>query len=352
MGDKRKTVLLTGAAGLIGREVMAELARHPERFTIRAIDLPSRKTRAILRPYRDSAEIFWGDIRDVALVARAMEGVDAVLHLAAVLPPRADHEPEHAHSVNAGGTMTVVEAALAANPDMRFVYTSSISLYGDRLANPWIRVGDPLTPSPHDRYAETKLAAEKLVRDAALPWSIFRLTGVFAAKMALSPLMFHMPLETKLEMVTTRDCAYALVRALDDDVRDALVGGTFNLAGGPSCRVTFRECLDRVFEVVGLGPGFLPDEAFAAAHFHCGFYEDTDVLQQILGFQRDSFEDYCRLVGGVTPKMQRVLTRAARPLARWFLLRHSEPYRARRRHDVEGLERFGLQPPCENQDAG
>ena len=337
---RKRVILLTGAAGSIGRETTAELTRHTDRFEIRTLDLPLRRTRARLRPYRDRVTPIWGDIRDRSLVARAMEGVDAVIHLAAVIPPRADHETAHAQSVNVEGTRTLVAAAEAENPGIRFVYSSSISVYGDRVENPWIKVGDPLRPSPHDHYAETKIEAERILRESRLPWTILRLSAVFAPDMRMNPLMFHMPLDTSLEIVTTRDCGYALVRSLD---ADELVGGTYNLAGGPTCRTTYRACLDRVLKTVGLGERFLPENAFAGGNFHCGFYEDSDELEELLVFQRDSVEDFYDMVAAKTPRVQRALTAATRPLVRWFLLRASEPYRARRRNDPILLERFRMQ---------
>jgi hypothetical protein len=62
------------------------------------------------------------------------------------------------------------------------------------------------------------------------------LTGIFDPRQKLDPLLFHMPLNTCIEMATTRDTGYALVEALEHVAE--LQGRTFNLGGGEKCPVT------------------------------------------------------------------------------------------------------------------
>ena len=67
---------------------------------------------------------------------------------------------------------------------------------------------------------------------------------------------------------------------------------TFNLGGGKHCRLQFREFLDQSFEQFGLGRDFLPDRAFAEKNFHCGYYADSHILNDLLQFQRDTKDVY------------------------------------------------------------
>jgi nucleoside-diphosphate-sugar epimerase len=260
-----------------------------------------------------------------------------ILHLAAVIPPLADRDPQYAETVNVGGTKKLLDAARRSSKPVRFIYTSSISVYGDRVASPWIEVGDPLRPSPHDRYAVTKIRAEELVQGSGLAWSIFRLTGVLRPDMSLDPLMFHMPLETSLEILTCRDCGYAVVQAIEVEAVD---GRIFNLGGGPRCRTTYRDCLENVFSRVGLGERFFPDEAFAGGNFHCGFYRDSDELEALLGFQREGLDEFYEQVADHLHPAARTAAAASRRLVRWFLLSQSDPWIARRRKDRSMLDRF------------
>ena len=332
-----RRILVTGAAGVVGEQTLKELVRRDDDQEVVAFDLPEGKVRRRLRQFAGKVSIMLGDLRNPEDVAQAVKGVDQVIHLAAVIPPRADHEQDRAHAVNVGGTDNLLRAMEAADRPARLLHMSSIATYGDRLAQPWIEVGDPLKPSPHDHYAETKIAGEELVRGSSVPWTIFRLTGVMSHRVEMDPIMFHMPLDTPFEFITARDTGYAMVQALDAEGIDER---TFNLSGGANCRSPFREYLDRHMEIMGLGSGFLPDEAFAEGNFHCGYYRDSDELQQILQFQRDGTDEWFQQVKDHTNPLLPVLARATRPVARWFLLRQSEPLAARRSGDRELLERF------------
>lgn len=339
---QKKTVLLTGAAGAVGREAMTELVRRLDRYEVKAIELPTRSNRRCLRQYEDKVHIVWGDIRCLEDVAEAVEDVDVIIHLAAIIPPLADFDPPYAESVNVGGTRMLLAAAQRSPRTPRFIYTSSISIYGDRVADPWIEVGDPINPSPYDEYALTKIKAEELVQASGLDWTIFRLTAVMSPEMGVDPLMFHMPLGTALEIVTCRDCGYAVVEAIEEKELD---GRIFNLGGGPKCRTSYRECLDNVLGRAGLGQAFLPGDAFADGNFHCGYYRDSDELESYLGFQREGLEDFYRQVGERVHRTARLAATMGRPLIRWWLLRSSEPWQARRRRDGALLERFGCCAP-------
>jgi len=99
-------------------------------------------------------------------------------HLAAIIPPLADKMPALAEAVNITGTKNLVECTEKFSPEAFFLYASSISVYGDRNSNPWIKVSDPLRPSYRDEYARTKIEAEKIVMSSRLKWTIFRLTAI------------------------------------------------------------------------------------------------------------------------------------------------------------------------------
>ncbi len=331
-------VLVTGAAGAVGEETVAELVRRgSDRYEVVAFGRPNWRTRRRLSPFKGQVEVVLGDLRNEQDVDRACEGVEAVIHLAAVIPPRADHEPEEATSVNVEGTQNLLRAMEAQPGPPRLVHTSSIAIYGDRLADPWIKVGDPVKPSPPDHYGRTKVRAEQLIQWSSVPWTIFRLTGVMSRRIGMDPLMFHMPLDTSLEIITARDTARALVQALEVP---GVEGQIFNLAGGPRCRASYREYLDRHLTVMGLGTGFFPDEAFAEGNFHCGYYGDSEDVHALLDFQRDGIDEWLEQVRAQTNPLVPPLARALRPVIRWFLLSQSEPLAARRTGDSGELERF------------
>jgi nucleoside-diphosphate-sugar epimerase len=340
-----KNVLLTGAAGAVGQEALRELARRKDQYMVRVVEVRTPRTEQALQPFRADADIRWVDLTDRAAVDSCVQGIDAVVHLAAVIPPLADHQPELAERVNVQGTRNLVEAVRQHTPQAFFLYTSSISVYGDRVATPWIKVSDPLCPSAGDYYAVTKIRAEEIVKGSGLRWSIFRLTGIFKPMDNFDPLFFHMPLDTSLEIATTRDTGYALVQALD--CQPELQGRIFNLGGGERCRVIYRDFMDRSFARAGLAGMNFPAKAFAERNFHCGYYADADELENLLHFQRDSLDDYLDWYEQGVPPMRRRMAGWLKPLIRRQLLQQSDPYRALQQNDRELIERFFHEAPVQ-----
>jgi nucleoside-diphosphate-sugar epimerase len=334
----KKTILLTGAAGAIGLETLRELARRKDQYTIRVLEVRNKRTEKILQPFSSEVEICWGDLTDRTSFEARVAGVAAVIHLAAIIPPLADYQPALAERVNVQGTQNLIEVLQQYAPHAFFLYTSSVSVYGDRVTSPWIHVTDPLCPSEGDYYAVTKIRAEQLVRASGSVWSIIRLTGIFNPQQKLDPLFFHMPLNTCIEMATTRDTGYALAQAVEHVPE--LQGRTFNLGGGAACRVVYRDLLNGCFARTGLGEMDFPPEAFAEQNFHCGYFADSDELERILHFQRDSFEDYLDwYTQHLSPTRKRLATWLRRVIKQQ-LLQRSEPYQALRQRDEKLIQRF------------
>jgi len=102
-----------------------------------------------------------GDIRDMETVESAVEGVECILHQAA-LPsvPRSIKAPNTTNEVNVGGTLKLLSAAHNAGA-RRFIFASSSSVYGDSEALP---KHEAIPPSPMSPYAVTKLTGEHYVR--------------------------------------------------------------------------------------------------------------------------------------------------------------------------------------------
>ena len=157
-------VLLTGASGLVGSRVLPRLVTSG--FDCRAlvrgeIDLPL------------GATAVRGDLGEPGSLQAAVEAVDAVVHLAALF--RTDDE-EAIWRANLDGTRNLIDAVCAHSPRARFVMASTGNVYDADAARP-ARETD--TCSPTLAYPASKVAAENLLRDSGLTWSILRLPFVY-----------------------------------------------------------------------------------------------------------------------------------------------------------------------------
>ncbi len=156
--NQKPLILLTGATGAVGPLVVKAL--YDAGYSIRtfSIDPPHAGI------WPDDVEARVGDVTDVSAVRAAADGVDAVVHMAALLhivnPPPAMREKYV--RVNVGGTKAVVDAAIKAGVQ-RVVLFSTIAVYGAS----GVRVLDEMSPTcPDTFYGQTKLDAEQIVLKA------------------------------------------------------------------------------------------------------------------------------------------------------------------------------------------
>lgn len=151
--------LITGGAGFIGANLAHALVARGE--SVRILDDFSTGRAENLHGIEDRIEILRGDLRDPAVVARAVHGMEVVLHQAALNSnPRSIKEPGPTNAVNVGGTLLLLEAARAAGV-RRVVYASSSSVYGDTAGLPKT---EEMPLSPKAPYGVSKLAAEYYCR--------------------------------------------------------------------------------------------------------------------------------------------------------------------------------------------
>jgi nucleoside-diphosphate-sugar epimerase len=152
-------MLVTGGAGFIGSHIVSRLLKEGQE--VRVLDNLSTGRRSNLDSVIDDVELIEGDVRNAAIVARAMRGCDAVLHLAAVPSvPRSLADPVTTHEANASGTLNVLLAARDADVT-RIVFASSSSIYGSAAELP---KREALKPQPISPYAVSKLAGENYCR--------------------------------------------------------------------------------------------------------------------------------------------------------------------------------------------
>lgn len=154
-----QTVLVTGGAGFIGSNLCEHLLAH----NYRVVCLDNFATGKIenllplLNQYPDTFKLIVGDIRNLEDCQKAVEGVDYVLHEAALgSVPRSIKDPATTNAVNIGGFLNMLIAARDAKVK-RFMYAASSSTYGDSKSLPKVEdvIGKPLSP-----YAVTKYVNE------------------------------------------------------------------------------------------------------------------------------------------------------------------------------------------------
>jgi len=151
-----RSYLVTGGAGFIGSQVAEALVKRGDR--VKVLDNFFTGKRENLASIEGGIELIEGDVRDATLCQEVLEGVDAVVHLAALHEVARSVEcPMETHEVNVSGTLNLLLGAHRAGVK-KFVFASSSAIYGE---NPVIPRLETMLPAPSSSpYAVTKQTGE------------------------------------------------------------------------------------------------------------------------------------------------------------------------------------------------
>ncbi len=228
-------VLVTGGTGFVGRKIVHELhnAGYQIRLLVRNPHSPTARELAA----QCAAEIWEGNLLNVTSLSKAMQGLDAVIHLAGIISEFREQTFERLHTQ---ATQNVVQSAVISGA-RRLVHMSAL---GARENAP-------------SRYHQSKWAAEQAVRQSVLNWTIFRpsiiygpgdgFVNLFAKIASRSPVV---PLigggRSKFQPISVQDVAHCFVKSLTEPKS---MKQTFDLCGNEV--LTLAEIVDAILKATG-----------------------------------------------------------------------------------------------------
>jgi nucleoside-diphosphate-sugar epimerase len=214
------TTLVTGATGRVGSRFVPRLLAEGENTRILVRDAEAAEPLATR-----GAELVVGDLCDDEVQRKAVEGADAVVHLAAAFRGVPD---EVSRAVNRDATVNLARAAVDAGV-RRFVYVSTSLVYGPGLDRPARGDDDPAPPSelayPHSKV-EAEAALREITAGSSMGLRILRLGFVYGEgdPHLAESLMWakDWPTSQRLHLVHHADVGQALIRALRVDGIDGI----------------------------------------------------------------------------------------------------------------------------------
>lgn len=252
-------VLVTGGAGFIGSHIVEHFQGKAE---VRVLDNLRSGYKENLAPF--DVDFYEASILDVDTLNKAMQGVDYVFHLAAMISvPESMGKPVECVNINTIGTLNVLEAAAQAGVK-KLCLSSSAAIYGD---NPTIPKLENMLPEPKSPYAETKLAGEHYcaiyTQERGLPTACLRYFNVFGPRQdpgsqyaAAVPIFISKAINNETVTIfgdgeQTRDFIYVkdIVAANAFFATESDACGVFNVAYGT--RISINDLATKIIRLTG-----------------------------------------------------------------------------------------------------
>ncbi len=253
-----KRILVTGGSGFIGSHIVEHYQGKAE---IRVLDNLRTGRRENLNGL--ACEFIEGDVSDRKTVAKAVEGVDSVFHLAALVSvPESMEKIVECNTINSVGTIVLLEEAAKAGV-RKLILSTSAANYGDNPVSPKV---ETMTPEPKSPYAITKLDGEyycdMFTRTGRLQTACLRYFNVFgprqnpkSAYAAAVPIFITKALageditifgdgEQTRDFVFVKDIAAANAFMAEHDF-----SGVYNVAYGG--RMTINHLAELIVEILG-----------------------------------------------------------------------------------------------------
>ena len=264
VGDSKiKAVLITGGCGFIGTNLVRHLSTKG--YKLRVLDnlsVDNKENLSVVGSGLPAAELIVGDIRDAGTVRRAVEGMDAVIHLAAHTSVVESLErPQESWDINVTGTLNLLEAC-RLNGVTRFIFASSNAVLGEQPPP----VDETKIPKPLSPYGASKLAGEALcsaycysfsLKTTSLrfsncygPYSEHKtsvITKFINRARQHQPLIIYGDGEQTRDFVHVDDICQAICLCLG--VIDSIAGEIFQIASGTE--TTINELASMIKEIAG-----------------------------------------------------------------------------------------------------
>ena len=269
------TVLVTGGAGNLGRQVVVKLTQGGH--DVRVFDLPDLDysfTNA-----HTNIEVFRGDICEKSDLTRACDGIDGAVHLAAIMPPMSEENNELANRINIEGTRSILKAL---KPEIPIIFASSVATYGVPTAE-IVDIDHP--QKPIDFYGETKLQNEKDILENGRPFVLLRISGISVPALLEIPRPWFFRANQRMEFIHLADAAKAVVNCVGNE---AVTGKILQIAGGQTWQMIGQEYSRAICEAFDFPP---ENATFQEKPGWTGWY-DTNESQRLLQYQKHAFEDF------------------------------------------------------------
>ena len=296
-----KRVLVTGAAGCIGRLVIKYLLAEGK-YEITALDLKNKTVIQTMKKYRKRINILYGDVNDRVLMEALVKDHDYIINLASALPPLSDMKKGLSDAIDYAGVENIVKAINYYNPKCHLFMASTTCMYLD-MKDATVRSKIDVLKLGY--FATSKYNAENLIKDKISNWTIYRIPMVLNNPKK-DRFMYHGKKESMMDVITKEDAAMAFVVGIK--YCKELNKKIFNIR---TDSINYGELLNNVLYFYGTSMKYMTTRLFLEHDFYSSKTKDGDKLNELINYRIDSINEYYGRIKkvGLKRKFARWLTR-------------------------------------------
>lgn len=280
-----KKVLITGAAGTIGVEVLKSLLTEGK-YEISVLDLKNTKSKKIFNNYKDRVNILYGDLTDQILVEELVKKHDIIIHLATVLPPITALNEFMAKNSEYNVVENFTRAINYYNENCIFIYGSSTGVYQNSVDN---SVDNIIKNSFDSYYDEYKFKSEKLIIKKLSEYIIVRIPLVLNS-VSRDNFNCNVKRNTIVSTITKEDAGYAFAKILDH--LNKYKKQVLNISGNDTFTLTIDELISKLVKNNALNWSMFLNLFIYDKSSHYPKCIDVIKFNNVLDYQRDEMDNY------------------------------------------------------------
>ena len=288
-----KRVLVTGASGMVGMQVLKYLLSEGK-YEITALDLKNKYTIKTLKKYKKRINIIYGDITDNILMDALVKDQDIVIHLAAIPISLANINNNLAMDIEYKGCENIIRSICYYNPHCHLFYASSTSLYKlKELSN----INSKINLNEDDYYLKVKLLIEKLIKDKLDNYTIYRLP-IILGDLRNDKFIWNGILDQNINYITKEDAAYSFVRGIN--YLDKINKNTYNVIDEGN--ILYKDLINNILNIYGYNLDYIFSKLFLEKNYYSPMVSDGDILQNIIDYQNNTLNDYYKYLKRISKK--------------------------------------------------
>ena len=281
-----KKVLVTGAAGILGTEVIKSLLTEGK-YIITLLDLNNHSIKNKLKKYKRRCRIINGDLNDQNFVDEIIKDFDVIIHLASIKPYYLEFNPELSKKIELNMTENIVRAINYYNPNCKLIYSSTTSVYGDKLksynANCVIR--NHFT----NNWTKAKYKCEELIKNKISDYTIVRFPLILG-NLKKEKLIYQFKKDSVISSITKEDAAYLITRILDK--KRTCKNKIINASGNKDFIIEYSHLIEKITAVAGLKSDMVLAQTLIDKDIYSPICNDTEYYANLLKYQNDTLNNY------------------------------------------------------------